>query len=116
MLVIYGIPNCDTVKKAKKYLDEHSIDYKFHNFKKDGVTKDLIESWLEQVPPELLINKRGTTWRALPDETKQNLTAQLAVELALENPSIIKRPVVDNNGEFSVGFKAQDWDQRFIKE
>ena len=116
MLVVYGIPNCDTVKKAKKYLEENNIEFHFHNLKKDGVDKTQVEAWLSQIPADVLINKRGTTWRALPDETKQNLTAEVAVELALENPSIIKRPVVDNQGQFSVGFKAQDWDKAFLSE
>lgn len=110
---IYGIKNCDTVKKARKWLDEQGIAYEFHDFRKDGLDDALLSYWEEAVGWEILINRRGTTWRKLPDEVRDTISAQSAHDIMLENPSIIKRPVVEHEGSVSVGFKADEWAKQF---
>ncbi|MBW7472464.1 ArsC family reductase [Marinobacter sp. M216] len=110
---IYGIRNCDTVKKARKWLDEQGIAYEFHDFKKDGLDEDRLSRWEQAVGWETLLNRRGTTWRQLPDEVRDTISAQSARDIMLENPSIIKRPVVEHDGTVSVGFKADDWAKQF---
>lgn len=106
---LYGIKNCDTVKKARKWLDEQGIDYEFHDFKKDGLQSDLLFRWEDAVGWETLLNRRGTTWRKLPEDVRDTIDAQSAHEIMLENPSIIKRPVVENGGDVRVGFSADEW-------
>ncbi|HAU18243.1 MAG TPA: ArsC family reductase [Marinobacter adhaerens] len=106
---LYGIKNCDTVKKARKWLDEQGIDYEFHDFKKDGLQSDLLFRWEQRVGWETLLNRRGTTWRKLPEDVRDTIDAQSAHEIMLENPSIIKRPVVENGGDVRVGFSADEW-------
>ena len=106
---LYGIKNCDTVKKARKWLDEHSVDYQFHDFKKDGLDDALLSRWEKSVGWEALINRRGTTWRKLPEEVRDTIGAESAHSIMLENPSIIKRPVVENGDEVRVGFSADEW-------
>lgn len=106
---LYGIKNCDTVKKARKWLDENGISHEFHDFKKDGLDSELLSQWEQAVGWDTLLNRRGTTWRKLPDEVRDTMSAQSAHEVMLENPSIIKRPVVDRDGAISVGFSADEW-------
>lgn len=106
---LYGIKNCDTVKKARKWLDENGIDYEFHDFKKDGLDGALLSDWEQALGWEALLNRRGTTWRKLPEEVRDTISAQSAHDIMLENPSIIKRPVVERNGKVSVGFNADEW-------
>ena len=106
---LYGIRNCDTVKKARKWLDEHGVDYEFHDFKKDGLSSEKLGQWEQAVGWETLLNKRGTTWRKLPDEVRDTISAQSAHQIMLDNPSIIKRPVVERGDGVSVGFNADDW-------
>ncbi|MDX1633427.1 MAG: ArsC family reductase [Marinobacter sp.] len=110
---LYGIKNCDTVKKARKWLDDAGIAYDFHDFKKDGLDPELLARWETAAGWETLLNRRGTTWRKLPDEVRDNIDSLSAHELMLANPSIIKRPVVEHQGEVSVGFSAEDWQRRF---
>ncbi|MEA1079106.1 ArsC family reductase [Marinobacter qingdaonensis] len=110
---LYGIRNCDTVKKARKWLEEQGIAHDFHDFKKDGLDASLLQRWEQAVGWETLLNRRGTTWRKLPDEVRDTISAQSAHELMLENPSIIKRPVVEHGDNVSVGFKADDWAKQF---
>lgn len=106
---LYGIKNCDTVKKARKWLDENGVDYEFHDFKKDGLDAERLSSWEQASGWEALLNRRGTTWRKLPEEVRDTISAQSAHEIMLENPSIIKRPVVERAGNVSVGFDADKW-------
>ncbi|WP_375171208.1 ArsC family reductase [Marinobacter sp.] len=110
---LYGIRNCDTVKKARKWLEEQGITHDFHDFKKDGLDASQLQRWEQAVGWETLLNRRGTTWRKLPDEVRDTISAQSAHELMLENPSIIKRPVVEHGDNVSVGFKADDWAKQF---
>jgi arsenate reductase (glutaredoxin) len=110
---IYGIKNCDTVKKALKWLDDRKIDYDFHNYKKDGIDKAVLKHAIDQYGWEKVINRNGTTWRALPDEVKNSTDAQKAISLAEENPSIIKRPILSRMGQIVIGFDAKAYEALF---
>lgn len=104
---LYGIPNCDTVKKARAWLDAAGVAYEFSDFKKQPPTPALIESWLEHIPLETLLNKRGTTWRKLtPEQQEQAQTRQGAVALMAANPSLIKRPVLCWKEHCLAGFQT----------
>ncbi len=113
MITLYGIPNCNTVSKARKWLTENNIDYQFHNFKKDGLDQKTINKWVDALGWEILLNKRGTTWRKLSDEMKADIDRDKAVSIMLDNTSIIKRPVLDVNGTFHVGFKDEQYPEIF---
>ena len=107
MITLYGIPNCDTVKKARRFLDEHGVAYTFHDFKKSGVTQALLMPWIKSVGIDILLNKRGLTWRRLPAEDKENVTDAKALKLMLQNASIIKRPVLIDGDTILVGFDEE---------
>lgn len=109
---LYGIRNCDTVKKARKWLDEQGVSYEFHDFKKDGLDEGQLAQWEKAVGWETLLNRRGTTWRKLSDEVRDTIDAQSAHTIMLENTSIIKRPVVEHEGSVFVGFNASEWATR----
>lgn len=113
MTILYGIPNCDTVKKARQWLDAADLPYRFHDFRKDGLDTALLEGWIAELGWEALLNRNGTTFRALPDVDKQGLDASRAAALMLAAPAMIKRPVLDHAGTISVGFKADSWALRF---
>ncbi|MEQ4922247.1 ArsC family reductase [Proteus hauseri] len=108
---MYGIKNCDTIKKAIKWLDENNIPYVFHDYRKDGLTKALLRSFTENIDWQTLVNKRGTTWRQLSDDEKNAITdATSAITLMLDNPAVIKRPVlVASDNRFLVGFNTNDY-------
>ena len=101
---IYGIKNCDAMKKAFAWLDKQGVDYVFHDYKKEGVDKKTLEAWSKQVGWEVLLNRGGTTFRKLPDRDKEGLTAAKAIKLMVEQPSMIKRPVLDLGNKLVVGF------------
>jgi len=106
---LYGIPNCDTVKKARKWLDAQSIDYTFHDYKKEGADTAKLAAWSDEAGWEVLLNKRGTTFRKLDDEAKADIDREKAIALMAEHPSMIKRPVVEHAGGILVGFKEAEW-------
>jgi Spx/MgsR family transcriptional regulator len=108
-VTLYGIKNCDTVKKARKWLDVNSVPYTFHDFRIDGINKTLVNNFLKQIDIETLINKRGTTWRKLSDKEKEIKNKTQAVALMVDNPTIIKRPVLDANKKFYVGFSDESY-------
>jgi arsenate reductase len=108
-VTIYGIKNCDTMKKARAWLDEHGIAYAFHDYKAVGIERQLLESWARSVGWETLLNRAGTTFRKLPDEAKNGLSEKKAIALMLGQPSMIKRPVLDVGGELLVGFKPETY-------
>lgn len=114
MTTLYGIPNCDTVKKARTWLTDHGMDYAFHDFKKQGVPQPQIDNWLAAVGWETLINRKGTAWRGLDDATKAAVVdAASARAVALASPSVIKRPVVQwADGTITVGFTPERFEQR----
>jgi arsenate reductase (glutaredoxin) len=115
-ITLYGIPNCDTVKKARDWLDRHDIAYVFHDFKKAGIGRDLLDEWLDSVDWEILVNRKGTTWRGLSDERKAVVVnADSAAELMLESPSIVKRPVLAFDGGIHVGFSDELYQRLFKK-
>lgn len=109
--ILYGIPNCDTVKKARAWLTEQGIAYTFHDFKKQGVPADHLPRWLQAVGWEKLVNRQGTTWRKLDGAVQAAVQDDAsATRLMLDNASVIKRPVVEwADGRTTVGFKAEDW-------
>ena len=113
MLHVYGIKNCDTVKKALAWLDGHGAKYTFHDFKKEALTPALLDGWIKAVGWETLLNRKGTTWRGLPEKVREGIDAKSARALMLENPAIIKRPVVVKAQSVSVGFDADDFAQRY---
>ena len=101
---IYGIANCDTVKKARRWLDERQIAHDFHDFRKNGLERDLLQSLESALGWENLLNRRGTTWRKLPESVKNGIDRERALEVMLENPAIIKRPVLVRGTELFLGF------------
>lgn len=104
---MYGIPNCDTVKKARVWLDQHGVAYAFHDYKKAGIDRQRLESWVAAHGWETVLNRAGTTFRALPDGDKASLNASKAIDLMLAQPSMIKRPVLDLGTRTLVGFKPE---------
>ncbi|TFV92895.1 ArsC family reductase [Oxalobacteraceae bacterium OM1] len=115
-VTLYGIPNCDTVKKARTWLAEHGVEHQFHDFKKAGITPDMIAAWLQQVGWETLVNRKGTTWRGLDDARKAQIgDAASATALMLETPSVIKRPVLVTANTTQVGFTPDLYQQIFKK-
>jgi arsenate reductase len=104
---LYGIPNCDTVKKARVWLDQHGVAYAFHDYKKAGIDRETLTGWVGTHGWEIVLNRAGTTFRALPAQDKADLTADKAIGLMLANPSMIKRPVLDVDGRTTVGFKPE---------
>ncbi len=108
MLKLYGIPNCDTVKKARTWLADHKVEFVFHDFKKQGLDESTVSNWLQQGDWEILLNRKGTTWRGLAEEVKASVTdGQSAMRVMLDNTSVIKRPVLEKNGKLlQVGFSA----------
>jgi len=109
MYTLYGIKNCDTVKKARKWLESNDVNYQFHDFRVDGLTAEMIEQWFTTVGWEKLLNKRSTTWRQLDDAQKENINEQSAAILLLKNPTLIKRPVLDNEITILVGFSEESY-------
>jgi len=103
--ILYGIPNCDTVKKARDWLAQHNLAYTFHDYKASGIDRATLEGWSATVGWETLLNRAGTTFRKVPDEQKTGLTEATAIALMLAQPSMIKRPVLDLGGRRIVGFK-----------
>lgn len=112
-MIVYGIKNCDTVKKARRWLDARGVAYQFHDVRSDGLDRQTIQSWLQTVDWEILLNKRGTTWRNLDDPRKAELNENTAVDLMLANPTLIKRPVVTDNSGCMVGFNEQEYQNRY---
>lgn len=109
---IYGIPNCDTVRKARKWLDAEGIAYEFHDFKKEGVERAALERWADEAGWEVLLNRRGTTFRKLSDEEKADIDRGRAIDLMVQHTSLIKRPVAESpdGRPLLVGFAASEWE------
>ncbi len=106
-ITVYGIKNCDTMKKARAWLDAHGIAYAFHDYKAEGIDRARLEGWAKRLGWEVLLNRAGTTFRKLPDADKAGLTEKKAVALMLAQPAMIKRPVLEAGGEILVGFKPE---------
>ncbi|HAK11624.1 MAG TPA: ArsC family reductase [Chitinophagaceae bacterium] len=115
MLILYGIPNCDTVKKARTWLDQHKISYQFHDFKQSGIEAKSIQRWIDAMGIEIVLNKKSTTWRGL-DATQQASASNTkkAIQLMQEHTSLIKRPVLEKDGQvLAVGFDAAKYSSLF---
>ena len=113
MTILYGIKNCDTMKRARTWLDGHKVAYQFHDYKAEGIDKPTLEAWARKVGWEVLLNRAGTTFRKLPDADKEALTEKKAIALMLAQPSMIKRPVLEAKGKLTVGFKPEDYKKLF---
>ncbi len=114
-ITIYGIKNCDTMKKARAWLDGHGVAYVFHDYKTQGIDRARLESWSKELGWEVLLNRAGTTFRKLPDSEKEDVTERKAIALMLAQPSMIKRPVLDLGGKRLVGFKPEIYASTFAK-
>ena len=113
MTILYGIPNCDTVRKARKWLTAHEVDFQFHDFRKDGLSAKQLKHWAQAVGWETLLNRRGQTWRKLSAKAKADLTEAGALKLMQAEPTLIKRPVLEVKSRVHVGFKDTDYEELF---
>ncbi len=107
--IIYGIKNCDTMKKARTWLESHGVAHEFHDYKVSGIDAARLAAWIKVIGWETLLNRAGTTFRKLPDKTKQNLDEAKAIKLMLEQPSMIKRPVLERGKTLLVGFSPEKY-------
>jgi arsenate reductase len=107
LVTIYGIPNCDTMKKARAWLDGHGVAYAFHDYRASGLEPETLDKWVERLGWEVLLNKASTSFRALPERDRQGIDAARAKALMIANPTMIKRPVLDFDGRLLVGFKPE---------
>lgn len=113
MITVYGIPNCDMIKKTKNWLDDHNINYQFHDYKKSGISKEKLTAWSAKAGWEILLNKKSTTWRSLSTKEQQQTNNETAaIKIMMENNSIIKRPVIEAGNVILVGFNETE----FIKQ
>ena len=113
MPTLYGISNCDTVRKARRWCEEHNTGATFHDFRKDGLTPEKVESWLTKTDWTVLLNKRGTTWRKLPEDVRDTTTAANIAGLLVKHPALIKRPVLEIGDALEVGFKPDRYSALF---
>ncbi|MFT5063690.1 MAG: arsenate reductase [Gammaproteobacteria bacterium] len=113
-MIIYGIPNCDTVRKSRKWLTEYDVDHQFHDFRKNGLEETKLRGWCAELGWEALLNKRGTTWRQLPDKQKKKVDEEKAIALMLEHVAMIKRPVLETPRGIIVGFNNAHWQRTLI--
>lgn len=107
--VLYGIPNCDTVKKARKWLDANGVPYRFHDFRADGLEAGHVEQWIGAVGWDVVINKRSTSWKQLDADARDRMDASSAVSAAIASPTLIKRPVLEHGGGVHLGFSANGY-------
>jgi arsenate reductase len=110
---LYGIGNCDTVRKARRWLDAHHVDYRFHDVRKDGLQRKTLHSWIMELGWESLLNRRGTTWRNLPEAVRDGINAKAAENVMLENPACIKRPLLAHDGRLVLGFRETQYSDLF---
>src|SRR5688572_1316245 len=109
MIILYGIKNCDTVKKARIWLEQNKVDYHFHDFRTDGLTAEQINLWIAEIGLEMLVNKRSTTWKELDEAIKTNFSEANAGKVICENPTLIKRPLLDTGKQKYIGFKDAEY-------
>ncbi len=113
MITLYGIRNCDTMKKARRWLDDHAIDYHFHDYRKDGLDSGQLRAWEKELGWENLINRRGMLWRKLPQTARDGIDRSSALSIMLDNPGIIKRPLLDLGDRRVIGFTPEDYARLF---
>jgi arsenate reductase len=109
MTILYGISNCDTIRKARRWLADNGIDYRFHDVRKDGISKTMLKEWMQALDWELLLNRRSSSWRQLPAAVREQIDRNTAPGIMLEHPAIIKRPVLDHNRQLHLGFSAAQY-------
>lgn len=109
MTTIYGIKNCDTIKKARQWLERHNVTYTFHDFREHGIDSNKIKQWLDQLGWETVVNKRSTTWKQLDPQNRDNMDTALALKTILEHPTLVKRPVLETATHLHIGFKEADY-------
>ena len=112
-ITVYGINNCDTVKKARRWLEKAGVDYRFHDLRKDGLVPETLDNWLHRSDWETLLNRRSTTWKNLSDKERDQLDSSRARQLMLANPTLIKRPVTVTQDAFMIGFSEAEYRQAF---
>ena len=111
MVTVYGIPNCDQVRAARKWLDRQAVDYRFHDIRADGLTRARLQGWVARLGMDTLLNRRSTTWRQLPEDARSGLTDETAIDLLLAHPTLLKRPLLDADGTLNAGFDETAWAQ-----
>jgi arsenate reductase len=112
-VTLYGIKNCDTMKKARAWLEAHGVAYAFHDYKTEGIDKARLEKWVKALGWEILLNRAGTTFKKLPEADRENLSEKKAIALMLAQPSMIKRPVLEKGAKLTVGFKPELYEKLF---
>ncbi|MEM8560856.1 MAG: ArsC family reductase [Pseudomonadota bacterium] len=115
MITLFGIKNCDTVKKARRWLDDRNVEYHFHDFREDGLERHRVAAWLSELGWETLVNKRSTSWKALDSISRQSMNPETALLAVMSQPTLIKRPVLDTGHERYTGFSEQSYDAIFRK-
>lgn len=115
MIMMYGIPNCDTIKKARRWLEAEGVAYQFHDYRKQGIDAELVTEFCQFLGWENVLNKRGTTYRQLGQEQKDSLNQQNAIALLVEQPAMIKRPIIRYNDKLEIGFSAANYAAIFCK-
>jgi len=113
VITLYGIKNCDTVKKARKWLETQDVEYRFHDLREDGLARKTAAAWLKQLPWDTVVNRRSTTWKTLSPEQREAMDADSALEAILEHPTLVKRPVLDTGHELHCGFSAAQYQKIF---
>lgn len=114
MTTIYGIKNCDTMKKAFNWLDEKGVEYNFHDYKKNGVDEKILKKAVKEFSWEQVLNRKGMTWRKLPKDVQSNTDEKKAIDIALDNPSIIKRPLLIHKNKIVLGFNPETYENMFL--
>jgi len=109
MTTLYGIKNCDTVRKARHWLDDHNVEYRFHDLRSGGLARARLQQWIKTLGWEDLLNRRGSTWRKLAETTRNNINKRTAIQLMLEQPSIIRRPILETGGKLYIGFDTDNY-------
>ena len=112
-VTLYGIANCDTVKKARNWLDRHQVEFDFHDYRKQGLDRSLLQSMESALGWEAMLNRRGTTWRRLPESLRQEMNRATALDVMLENPAIIRRPILSRNDQLIIGFNEHRYQEIF---
>jgi arsenate reductase len=113
LITLYGIKNCDTVKKARNWLDQHNVEYRFHDFRSDGLDRDMVAGWLAELGWQNLINRRSTSWKALDEATRESMEEDSALHAIMAHPTLIKRPLLDTGQERFTGFSAASYQKIF---
>lgn len=113
MIKMFAIPNCNTVKKARTWLEENGIDYHFHNYKKDGIDEVTLKQWVGELGWDVVVNRKGMTWRKLDQETRESMDETMAINIMLENQSIIKRPLIIKEDKKILGFNEAEYEEFF---